>query len=80
MVLVATRSERITIKPLLIVFRNYAGGILPQTLVAPHGYQQILWLFGPNHQITEVGTMNCFIHWTNDAGGLADFIRNVNIL
>jgi branched-chain amino acid aminotransferase len=34
--------------------------------VAPAGYQQILWLFGPDHQVTEVGTMNCFIYWTNE--------------
>lgn len=47
---------------------NYAGGILPQTQVAPSGYQQVLWIFGDEHYITEVGTMNCFIFWINEKG------------
>ncbi len=25
------------------------------------GFQQVLWLFGPDHQITEVGAMNLFV-------------------
>ena len=31
--------------------------------VAPHtaeGFDQVLWLFGDDHQVTEVGTMNLF--------------------
>jgi branched-chain amino acid aminotransferase len=28
---------------------------------ATEGYQQILWLFGEEHQLTEVGTMNLFV-------------------
>ena len=36
--------------------------------VAEKGYQQILWLFGPKHMITEVGTMNFFMFWINDKG------------
>lgn len=48
--------------------RNYAGSILPQVKVAPEGYQQILWLFGADHRITEVGTMNCFVFLTNALG------------
>ncbi|KAJ8330164.1 branched-chain-amino-acid transaminase bat2 [Batrachochytrium dendrobatidis] len=47
---------------------NYAPGIRPQIEVAKEGYQQILWLFGPNHNITEVGTMNCFLYWINEDG------------
>lgn len=47
---------------------NYAGGILPQIRVAQEGYQQNLWLFGPEHEVTEVGTMNCFIYWINGHG------------
>ena len=41
---------------------------MPQQQVAPLGYQQILWLFGPEHEITEVGTMNCFVLWRNEQG------------
>lgn len=39
---------------------NYAPGILPQMQAADRGYQQNLWLFGPDHLLTEVGTMNLF--------------------
>jgi len=47
---------------------NYAGGILPQQEAMKKGYQQILWLFGPEQYLTEVGTMNLFIFWKNDKG------------
>ncbi|TDH73908.1 hypothetical protein CCR75_008077 [Bremia lactucae] len=47
---------------------NYAPGILPQYDAQDRGYSQNLWLFGPNHDITEVGTMNLFIYWINDQG------------
>lgn len=39
---------------------NYAPCILPQLQAAGRGYQQNLWLFGPEKYITEVGTMNVF--------------------
>ncbi|KAM0790633.1 hypothetical protein ACM66B_004495 [Microbotryomycetes sp. NB124-2] len=39
---------------------NYAGGVVPQQQAAALGYQQILWLYGPEHRLTEVGTMNLF--------------------
>lgn len=45
--------------------------------VAPAGYQQILWIFGEDHYITEVGTMNCFIYWINENGRIQS---NSNIL
>ncbi|KAI9099893.1 aminotransferase [Phlyctochytrium arcticum] len=47
---------------------NYAPGIRPQIEVAKNGYQQNLWLFGPEEYITEVGTMNFFMVWTNEKG------------
>ncbi|KAJ3121672.1 branched-chain-amino-acid aminotransferase [Physocladia obscura] len=47
---------------------NYACGIRPQLEVAQHGYAQNLWLFGPNDNLTEVGTMNLFLFWINKAG------------
>jgi len=47
---------------------NYAAGIMPQQEAAKLGFTQILWLFGPEHQITEVGTMNMFVFWINLKG------------
>ena len=32
------------------------------------GHQQILWLYGDDHYITEVGTMNILIYWKNKQG------------
>lgn len=40
---------------------NYAPGILPQKEAAKKGYDQNLWLYGPEHYLTEVGTMNLFV-------------------
>ncbi|KAK9707682.1 branched-chain-amino-acid transaminase bat2 [Basidiobolus ranarum] len=47
---------------------NYAPGILPQINAMKQGFQQNLWLFGEDHEITEVGTMNCFIFLKNEKG------------
>jgi hypothetical protein len=38
--------------------RNYAPTILPQVEGAKKGYSQILWLFGPDHNLTEVLTLS----------------------
>ena len=48
---------------------NYAPGIKPQAEAAELGYAQNLWLFGPQHEVTEVGTMNLFCFWINENGG-----------
>lgn len=40
---------------------NYGPTIALQRDAAARDYQQILWLLGPEHEITEVGSMNCFI-------------------
>ena len=47
---------------------NYAPTIGPQTDVAAKGYSQVLWLFGEDDQVTEVGTMNMFTFWINEDG------------
>ncbi|EMD41684.1 hypothetical protein CERSUDRAFT_79323 [Gelatoporia subvermispora B] len=39
---------------------NYAPGVVAQKEAAKLGYVQNLWLHGPQHHITEVGTMNAF--------------------
>ncbi|KAI8336697.1 aminotransferase [Chlamydoabsidia padenii] len=49
---------------------NYAPGLLPQRMAAKAGYQQNLWLFGDDHQLTEVGTMNLFVLWKNESNEL----------
>jgi len=40
---------------------NYAPGVIPQVEAAKKGYSQILWLYGPTFEVTEVGTMNLFM-------------------
>eukprot|EP00128_Syssomonas_multiformis_P010699 Colp12_sorted_trinity150504_noHs@23158 len=47
---------------------NYAPTILPQQEAAAQGCNQVLWLFGKNHEVTEVGTMNLFVLWVNEKG------------
>eukprot|EP00823_Brevimastigomonas_motovehiculus_P001168 TRINITY_DN11692_c0_g1_i1.p1 TRINITY_DN11692_c0_g1~~TRINITY_DN11692_c0_g1_i1.p1 ORF type:complete len:396 (+),score=109.90 TRINITY_DN11692_c0_g1_i1:46-1233(+) len=47
---------------------NYAGGIMPAMEAARKGYAQILWLFGDDLTVTEVGTMNQFFFWVNKEG------------
>nr|XP_042703291.1 branched-chain-amino-acid aminotransferase, mitochondrial-like [Chrysemys picta bellii] len=52
------------------VLRNYAPTILVQDEAVRAGCQQALWLYGDDHQITEVGTMNIFLFWTDPQGDL----------
>ncbi|XP_069484591.1 branched-chain-amino-acid aminotransferase, cytosolic isoform X2 [Ambystoma mexicanum] len=47
---------------------NYGSSIFAQYEAVDAGCQQVLWLYGDDHQITEVGTMNLFLHWINEAG------------
>ncbi|KAH0445913.1 hypothetical protein IEQ34_025257 [Dendrobium chrysotoxum] len=47
---------------------NYAPTLRPQMEAASHGYQQNLWLFGEDHKLTEVGTMNLFVVLQNEGG------------
>uniref|UniRef100_A0A3P9P5B3 Branched-chain-amino-acid aminotransferase n=1 Tax=Poecilia reticulata TaxID=8081 RepID=A0A3P9P5B3_POERE len=47
---------------------NYGPTIAVQTEALKQGCQQVLWLYGPDEEITEVGTMNLFIYWTNTKG------------
>ncbi|KAG8751983.1 hypothetical protein FRC14_007475 [Serendipita sp. 396] len=47
---------------------NYAPGVVPQKEAAKLGYSQNLWLLGPEHYLTEVGTMNMFLAFRNDDG------------
>ncbi|XP_029901289.1 branched-chain-amino-acid aminotransferase, cytosolic isoform X2 [Myripristis murdjan] len=47
---------------------NYGASICAQHEAVDNGCQQVLWLYGDDHQITEVGTMNIFLHWINEDG------------
>lgn len=47
---------------------NYSPGVMPQLEAAKKGYAQNLWLHGPEHWLTEVGTMNLFVVIENDKG------------
>ncbi|XP_046879219.1 branched-chain-amino-acid aminotransferase, cytosolic-like [Hypomesus transpacificus] len=47
---------------------NYGSSIYAQNEAVDYGCQQVLWLYGDDHQITEVGTMNLFLFWTNEDG------------
>lgn len=49
--------------------RNYGPTVFVQQEAKNKGCEQVLWLYGPDHQLTEVGTMNIFIHWTHEDGG-----------
>lgn len=40
---------------------NYAPSVMPQKKAANEGYNQNLWLYGEEHYLTEVGTMNAFV-------------------
>lgn len=53
---------------------NYAPTILIGKIAADHGCHQVLWLYGPDEQVTEVGTMNIFIFLTNEQGGSGLFL------
>jgi branched-chain amino acid aminotransferase len=39
---------------------NYGSTILPQIDAVQKGYSQIMWTFGPEHNVSEVGAMNIF--------------------
>jgi len=47
---------------------NYAPTIHVQQAALDQGLQQVLWLYGEDHLITEVGTMNVFMFCINDDG------------
>nr|CAG4649289.1 EOG090X051P [Scapholeberis mucronata]SVE93585.1 EOG090X051P [Scapholeberis mucronata] len=47
---------------------NYAPTIYIQKQSELLGHQQVLWLYGEDHQLTEVGTMNIFVFLKNKNG------------
>lgn len=49
---------------------NYAPTLWTQKVAEANGCHQCLWLFGPQHEITEVGAMNIFVCLKNKSGEL----------
>uniref|UniRef100_A0AC34Q9Z3 Branched-chain-amino-acid aminotransferase n=1 Tax=Panagrolaimus sp. JU765 TaxID=591449 RepID=A0AC34Q9Z3_9BILA len=47
---------------------NYAPTIICQEEAEANGCAQNLWLYGKKEYITEVGTMNIFVHWKTETG------------
>jgi len=47
---------------------NYAPTIHVQRIAEQQNLHQVLWLYGENHQLAEVGTMNIFIYLVNVNG------------
>ena len=43
-----------------------------QALANEYGCQQALWLYGEEHNLTEVGAMNLFTLWINEQGGIVE--------
>ncbi|KKP07685.1 hypothetical protein THAR02_00221 [Trichoderma harzianum] len=49
---------------------NYGPALAEHGLAKKQGYDQVLWLFGPDRQITEAGAMNIFVIWKTLSGAL----------
>lgn len=49
---------------------NYAPTLWTQKIAESKGCHQCLWLYGEDHEITEVGAMNLFTLLRTEAGGL----------
>lgn len=49
---------------------NYAPTLLPHGRALQKGYDQVLWLFGPDRFITEAGGSNFFVIWRTTSGSL----------
>ena len=50
---------------------NYAAGVAAQKAAAQKGYVQNLWLHGPEHHITEVGSATISMCWLSLKHGLS---------
>lgn len=48
---------------------NYASTLMVTENAEKLNCQQVLWLNGENHQVTEVGNMNVAAYWINENGG-----------
>ncbi|KAL4069150.1 aminotransferase [Scleroderma citrinum] len=53
---------------------NYSPGFLPQQIASSQGYDQVLWLFGNDAQVTEAGGMNFVVIIKQEGCDDYDFI------
>jgi branched-chain amino acid aminotransferase len=53
---------------------NYGPTMKPQALATEAGYQQVVWLFGEDDTITEVGAMNIFFFLINKETGRKELV------
>lgn len=53
---------------------NYAPTMKPAADANANGYSQVLWLFGENDEVTEVGSMNVFFHLINKETGRPELV------
>lgn len=49
---------------------NYGPSLLAQKKAHAAGYDQVMWLFGPDRQVTEAGASNLFFIWRSLQGTL----------
>ena len=55
---------------------NYGPTIQVQQEATEKGLHQVLWLYGENNELTEIGTMNIFVVYTNNNGGKKQLLVN----
>lgn len=49
---------------------NYGPSLIAQAEARSRGYDQILWLFGKDGEVTEAGASNFFVVWRTEEGSL----------
>ncbi|KAL2671327.1 hypothetical protein Neosp_013909 [[Neocosmospora] mangrovei] len=49
---------------------NYGSALVEHALAKKQGYDQVLWLYGPDRQITEAGSTNIFVMWKTASGAV----------
>ncbi len=63
-----------SVDTILQVAGNYGPTMKPQALATEAGYQQVVWLFGEDDTITEVGAMNIFFFLINKETGRKELV------
>lgn len=53
---------------------NYGPSLAAQGQALDMGFNQVLWLFGPDRQVTEAGASNFFIVWENKQTGKRELV------
>lgn len=53
---------------------NYGPSLAAHGRALASGFNQVLWLFGPDRQVTEAGASNFFIVWQNKETGRRELV------